>query len=114
MRNRYHLWEVNNRNFFIIINLHDIGIDENIIHKDNKNTIGSNIVYYITELSAGKQHLKIIQKDGSGSCVFFFEELLFHNILSMQVLVLSSMNGQGFKTSKSTQTGKGKGKTKIP
>jgi len=45
---------------------------------------------------------------------FFFEELLFHNILSMQVLVLSSMNGQGFKTSKSTQTGKGKGKTKIP
>ena len=72
MRNRYHLWEVNNRNFFIIVNLHDIGIDENIIHKDNKNTIGSNIVYYITELSASKQHLTIIQKDGSGSCVCNF------------------------------------------
>ena len=43
-----------------------------IIHKDNKNTIGSNVVYYITELSAGKQHLKIIQKDGSGSCVYNF------------------------------------------
>ena len=39
-----------------------------------------------------------------------FEELLFHNILSMQVLVLSSMNGQGFKTSKLTQTGKEKEK----
>ena len=105
MRNRHHLWKVNNRNVFIVINLHDIGINEfdtNI----KKNIIICSIIILLyhktkcwqaaTRNYSNKQiQFMCLPQKRSCSIISYPDKFYFY---------------EGFKTHKSTQTRKGKRK----